>query len=104
MHGDLHPGNVLAENRVLSGVIDWGDLNAGDEATDVACCWMLLDDPDQRDRFVESYVPDDALFTRAAGWAVNFATALAAIRHPELALAGRATLRRLREDLRRGFV
>jgi aminoglycoside phosphotransferase (APT) family kinase protein len=36
LHGDLHPCNVLVEHGVIRGVIDWGDITAGDVATDLA--------------------------------------------------------------------
>ncbi|MEI7770358.1 MAG: aminoglycoside phosphotransferase family protein, partial [Chloroflexales bacterium] len=48
IHGDLHPRNVLVEGDVVSGVIDWGDLTAGDRATDLAAIWMLFADPRAR--------------------------------------------------------
>jgi aminoglycoside phosphotransferase (APT) family kinase protein len=44
LHGDLHPANVLTENGNLCGVVDFGDLCAGDPAGDLAACWILLDD------------------------------------------------------------
>ena len=34
LHGDLHPRNVIVENEELVGIIDWGDMTAGDVATD----------------------------------------------------------------------
>lgn len=42
IHGDLHPMNLVVERGRLNAVIDFGDLCAGDPATDVACAWMLL--------------------------------------------------------------
>jgi aminoglycoside phosphotransferase (APT) family kinase protein len=42
IHGDLHPGNLLVMRGRLSAVIDFGDLAAGDPATDLAVMWMLL--------------------------------------------------------------
>src|SRR5262249_3173865 len=33
IHGDLHARNVLAAGGRISGVIDWGDMAAGDRAT-----------------------------------------------------------------------
>ena len=52
LHGDLHALNVLVDNGVLSGVIDWGDVTAGDRATDLASLWMLFADPTARQRVV----------------------------------------------------
>lgn len=42
IHGDLHPGNLLVRDGRLSGVLDFGDLTAGDPATDLSVAWMLL--------------------------------------------------------------
>ena len=35
LHGDLHPSNVLVDDGRVCGVIDFGDLTAGDPATDL---------------------------------------------------------------------
>ncbi|MEI6701728.1 MAG: aminoglycoside phosphotransferase family protein, partial [Actinomycetota bacterium] len=42
IHGDLHPANLIADKGTLGAVIDFGDLTAGDPATDLAGLWMLL--------------------------------------------------------------
>ena len=42
IHGNLHPGNLLVSEGRLSAVIDFGDLTAGDPATDLSAFWMLL--------------------------------------------------------------
>jgi len=75
IHGDLHPRNVLVDRETLSGIIDWGDLTAGDVATDLSCAWTLFDAPG-RAEFWEAYGPSDAERTRALAWAVNLASAL----------------------------
>jgi aminoglycoside phosphotransferase (APT) family kinase protein len=71
LHGDLHPANILTTNGTFSGVIDFGDLFAGDPACDLAAAWILLPDG-AADRFHESYrpSPDTATLRRARGWAV----------------------------------
>ncbi|GGX76481.1 aminoglycoside phosphotransferase family protein [Streptomyces fructofermentans] len=71
LHGDLHPANILTADGTFSGVIDFGDLFAGDPACDLAAAWILLPDG-AADRFHESYrpVPDKATLRRARGWAV----------------------------------
>ncbi|MFC5150457.1 aminoglycoside phosphotransferase family protein [Streptomyces amakusaensis] len=71
LHGDLHPANVLTGDGTLRGVIDFGDLCAGDPACDLAAAWSLLPDG-AADRFFEVYEPaaDDATARRARGWAV----------------------------------
>ncbi len=38
LHGDLHPANVLTEDGAFCGVVDFGDLCAGDPALDIAAC------------------------------------------------------------------
>ena len=42
LHGDLHPANILVDDGQVSGVIDFGDITAGDPASDLAVAWMLL--------------------------------------------------------------
>ncbi|MFM7617528.1 MAG: aminoglycoside phosphotransferase family protein [Actinomycetes bacterium] len=39
VHGDLHPANLIVRDGVLAGVIDWGDLTAGDPAADLQIAW-----------------------------------------------------------------
>ncbi len=43
LHGDPHPGNVLVRAGTVSAVIDFGDLTAGDPATDLALAWLAFD-------------------------------------------------------------
>jgi aminoglycoside phosphotransferase (APT) family kinase protein len=71
LHGDLHPANVLTAEGTFCGVIDFGDLCAGDPACDLAAAWVLLPD-DATDRFHAAYqpTPDPATLRRARGWAV----------------------------------
>ena len=56
LHGDLHPANVLTADGTFCGVIDFGDMCAGDPACDLAACWILLPDG-FADRFHEAYQP-----------------------------------------------
>ncbi|RSN70989.1 phosphotransferase [Actinomadura sp. WAC 06369] len=71
LHGDLHPANVLTADGTLHGVVDFGDLCAGDPACDLAAAWILLPDG-AVDRFHAAYrpAPDAATLRRARGWAV----------------------------------
>ncbi|MCZ4121070.1 aminoglycoside phosphotransferase family protein [Streptomyces sp. H39-S7] len=71
LHGDLHPANILTEDGTFCGVIDFGDLCAGDPAGDLAAAWVLLPDG-AADRFHAAYLPspDAATLRRARGWAV----------------------------------
>ncbi len=81
VHGDLHPFNLLVEptplgDRRLSAVVDFGDLTAGDPAVDLATRWLTLDDAGGR-TFASLVDADPATWTRARGWAVSIASALA---------------------------
>jgi aminoglycoside phosphotransferase (APT) family kinase protein len=71
LHGDLHPANVLTEDGNFCGVVDFGDMCAGDPACDLAACWMLLPGG-VIDRFRQGYSPaaDAATLRRARGWAL----------------------------------
>ena len=70
LHGDLHPANLLVDNGRISGVIDFGDITAGDPASDLSVAWMLLP-LEWHDAFRAAYggVPED-LWRRARGWAL----------------------------------
>lgn len=82
LHGDLHPANVLTADGTLCGVIDFGDMCAGDPACDLAACWILLPDG-FADRFHEAYqpAPETATLRRARGWAVLHALGRILIGH-----------------------
>jgi aminoglycoside phosphotransferase (APT) family kinase protein len=70
LHGDLHPANVVVADGTLSGVIDFGELCAGDPATDLSAAWILLPEG-SADRFFDAYGPvDPATYLRAQAWAV----------------------------------
>ncbi|MEV6423977.1 aminoglycoside phosphotransferase family protein [Streptomyces sp. NPDC051662] len=72
LHGDLHPANILTADGTFCGVIDFGDLCAGDPAYDLAAAWILLPDG-ATDHFHAAYqpAPDAAALRRARGWAVQ---------------------------------
>jgi aminoglycoside phosphotransferase (APT) family kinase protein len=72
LHGDLHPRNVLMAGGKLSAVIDWGDMCAGDPATDLAALWLLLPSPKSRALAVDIYQPTPATLLRAKGWAITW--------------------------------
>lgn len=74
LHGDLHGLNLLAgDDGTLSGVIDFGDMTAGDRATDLSVAWIVLP-ADVRDRFRQTagahHPVDDDTWARARGWAL----------------------------------
>jgi len=107
LHGDLHPANILVKDGQVSGVIDFGDITAGDPACDLSVAWMLLP-PGCHARFWSAYQAaggaggrvGDALRARARGWALNFAIVFLAhsADNPVLLRVGRRTLRTVLED------
>jgi aminoglycoside phosphotransferase (APT) family kinase protein len=79
LHGDVHPGNLVFREQQLAGVVDFGDLCAGDPATDLA--GALLTIPYEKlATFFDVYgVKQDATLARAIGWAVLFGTMMAGL-------------------------
>ncbi|MFC9484063.1 aminoglycoside phosphotransferase family protein [Streptomyces griseus] len=70
VHGDLHPANVVVSDGTLSGVIDFGDLFAGDPAWDLAAAWVILP-AGTASRFFDAYAhADEGTIRRARGLAV----------------------------------
>jgi aminoglycoside phosphotransferase (APT) family kinase protein len=98
LHGDLHPRNVVVRSGALVGLIDWGDLNGGDAATDVACIWMLIDSARYRREFLAAYSASEALVCRAKGWAVHLGLAHALSGEPRHVTIGLAALARVLAD------
>jgi aminoglycoside phosphotransferase (APT) family kinase protein len=79
MHGDLHPGNLVAEGEHLRAMIDFGDVTAGDPAGDLAIAWLAFDE-NGRDAFIRATGGryDAADWLRAKGWAAVMAMLLLA--------------------------
>ena len=97
IHGDLHPGNLLISGGRLSAVIDFGDLAAGDPATDLSVIWMLP--PSARSIFLASgrgqlNATDDDTWIRARGWALALGLAYLASSQDDEAMGalGRAVI------------
>ncbi len=106
LHGDPHPANILVSDARVSAVIDFGDITSGDPASDLAAAWMLLP-LEWHGAFRSAYQsaggaaallsPDDALWTRATGWALILALVFCAnsADNPQLLRIGRRTLSRV---------
>jgi aminoglycoside phosphotransferase (APT) family kinase protein len=79
LHGDVHPRNVLVDEGRISAVIDFGDMTAGDPASDLAVAWMLFPAelrPVFRQACGARQPVDDALWDRARGWALVLGVAM----------------------------
>ena len=96
LHGDLHPANLLVEGGRLSAVIDFGDITAGDPATDLAVAWMVLPVA-ERERFRDRLAVDDDTWSRARGWATSLGVAYvsSSADAPVITAIGRRTLQAL---------
>lgn len=78
VHGDLHPGNLVVREGRICGLVDWGDLHAGDRAVDLSSVWMLL--PEDRHHVVRDGLDvDDDTWARARGWALVLGVVFARI-------------------------
>jgi aminoglycoside phosphotransferase (APT) family kinase protein len=97
IHGDLHPANLVTADGALRAVLDFGDLAAGDRATDLATAWLTFDGPgraDFRARVQERRPADPATWRRARGWALVMGSAMSAHADddPRIAACGRHAL------------
>ncbi len=94
LHGDPHPANLLTSQGRLTAVLDFGDLTAGDPASDLATAWLCFG-AEARALFFETYAARtglgartlEALRRRARGWAAALVPPLSAHpgEHPGLA-------------------
>jgi aminoglycoside phosphotransferase (APT) family kinase protein len=77
IHGDLHPGNIVSHDGTLAGIIDFGDVTAGDPAYDLAVAWLAFDAAG-RARFIAATGSgyDDATWRRSHAWAAAVALTL----------------------------
>lgn len=96
IHGDLHPRNILVDTGGITGVIDWGDLTAGDRATDLAAFWCLFREQHVRQQAIDAYGGlSEATLARARGWAILFGLLLldsGLVDHPDHAAIGQKIL------------
>jgi aminoglycoside phosphotransferase (APT) family kinase protein len=99
LHGDPHPANILIDEGIVSGVLDFGDITAGDPACDLSIAWMLC--PRRwHGEFRAAYESagngpvTDATWARGRGWALNLAVVFLAwsADNPWLHAVGRRTL------------
>lgn len=79
LHADLHPANVMITAGALTGIVDFGDMCAGDPANDLAAGWTLLP-REALSTFLEAYGDiDAAMLRRARGWALRCGISLIGI-------------------------
>ncbi len=98
IHGDLHPKNLIVEGGEVVMVIDWGDMCAGDPATDLAVAWMLFESEQITDFRAAYGGASEDTWLRARGWAIYFGAVLllnGLVDDPAFAAVGRKTLNRV---------
>jgi aminoglycoside phosphotransferase (APT) family kinase protein len=66
-HCDLDLRNLLFEDGLPTGVLDWGWAGIGDPASDTAVGWKVLP-AEARDAFWDALGADEAEIARARGW------------------------------------
>ena len=104
LHGDPHPHNVLVREgasaaadgnggpaagpgaghaaALLGGVIDFGDLTAGDPASDLAVAWLHFTPRGRaefRERLAGHGLYSPGTWVRARAWAANYASLMSAL-------------------------
>ncbi len=103
VHGDFYARHVLiGEDRRLCGVIDWGDVHAGDPAVDLSVMYGFLP-PSVRGDFARAYGPIDARTARLARLRAAFhSVALTSFAHSNaddaLLREGKIAMRNVLED------
>ncbi|GAA2041844.1 aminoglycoside phosphotransferase family protein [Agromyces tropicus] len=71
LHGDLRPGNLLADGGRLAAVIDFGALSVGAPDAEHAAVWDLP--PAARRAYWDALDLDEPTWLRARGWAIGVA-------------------------------
>jgi aminoglycoside phosphotransferase (APT) family kinase protein len=103
VHGDLYARHLLSDDAgVLCGVIDWGDLHAGDPAADLAVLWEVLSSR-ARPAFLTAYGAVEPETLRLARLRAGFhAVGVTAYAHAtgdgSLLRAGRSAMDHVLED------
>ena len=99
-HGDLMPGNMLAGDHNLTGVIDVGQFGVADPALDLQPAWNFFTPP-ARAAFRRALGCDDNEWDRGKGWA--FAQAIGCLwyyreTNPVMSETAHHTLQALLDD------
>ncbi len=88
IHGDPHPANLVVAGgppERLAAVVDFGDVTAGDPASDLGTLWLTFDSAGRaacRAAMAAAGARwDEATWARARGWALIFTAAMLA--HPD---------------------
>jgi len=101
IHGDLHPLNILVRAGRINAVLDFGDVSAGDPATDISIAWMVFDQADRealRNKLtIDGKGIDIHTWNRARAWALLLGTTFVAnsADDPTLRRIGEETLSRV---------
>ncbi|WP_454858804.1 phosphotransferase [Promicromonospora soli] len=104
IHGDLLPGNLLADAGRVTAVIDWGTIGIGDPAADLIPAWTQFagtERADFRATATDGLTDPDDGWARGRGWMlVEAVIALPYYwdRWPEFALASQARVAAVLED------
>lgn len=70
IHGDLHLGNILASDKRISAVVDFGLCGVGDPSCDYMAAWTLLT-KESRATFRSQVKANDDCWLKAMGWAFS---------------------------------
>lgn len=111
LHGDPHPHNMVVDPAAagaparLAAVVDFGDLTAGDPASDLAAAWLHFT-ARGRNVFRAALADgsgrplhDDDAWLRARGWAVHLGAVMALLPADDpLHAVGRHALRQVLEE------
>lgn len=71
IHGDLAPGNLLADDGTVTAVIDWGPIGIGDPAADLIAAWTQFAGEGRavfRATATEGLTDPDDAWARGRGW------------------------------------
>jgi aminoglycoside phosphotransferase (APT) family kinase protein len=90
LHGDLHESNLVVRDGALVGVIDFGDITAGDPATDLSVAWTVLAALARPILREAAGAVDDDTWARSQAWALHLSLAYlsASADDPRLAAVG----------------